>query len=264
MSLIDLLLHPQLREFHGDPGEYVRVKRHLLDHHSAYRAIHEDWYRRMLKARLMHGEAYGEEIELGAGASVFKQFHPTIKTSDISGRVGNDLLIDAQDMALPDQSVASFYALDAFHHFHFPRAFFYELDRVLIDGGVCVLIEPYYGPFRSLIQKLSADMHRFDKNAIVWERTESGIGAYPNAALPYICFRRDVHLWNTEFPSLKLVERSPLPNFIASLASGSLGGRQILPTPCYHLLKLLEVAVRPLTHVFTTHQLIVIKKEQPC
>ena len=60
------------------------------------------------------------------------------------------------------------YGMNCFHHFPDPDRFFTELERVLVPGGGCVLVDPYHGPFaRWLYPRLFAT-EGYDTDQVDW------------------------------------------------------------------------------------------------
>ena len=83
-------------------------------------------------------------VEIGAGVSGFKALCPDLLTTDIMPAEHLDMVLDAHDMDLADNSVRAIFGINCFHHFRDPEAFFRELQRVLVPGGGCILVEPFH------------------------------------------------------------------------------------------------------------------------
>ena len=58
----------------------------------------------------------GPRIEIGAGASLFKSFHPEVIATDIVPSPHLDMVVDALEMPFGDRSVRAIYAINCFHH----------------------------------------------------------------------------------------------------------------------------------------------------
>ena len=94
---------------------------------SAYSTFYED----MSKACDTYFKGSGLEIELGSGVGYFKTIRNQIITSDIREGFTYDMSLDATNMALENNSVKCFFAINVFHHLSKPTKFFNELIRVL-------------------------------------------------------------------------------------------------------------------------------------
>jgi SAM-dependent methyltransferase len=202
----------------------------------------------------------GQRIEIGAGVSFFKNIYPEIVSTDIKKADNLDRVLDALDMDLNDNSVRAFYGLNCFHHFPEPRKFFSELQRTLVKGGGCVLIEPYYGPIAAKMYKNLFDTETFDKNQESWE-SESGYMLGANQALSYIVFVRDKKKFEKEYPGLEIVRIKVMNNYLRYLISGGLNFRSLLPTFMSPVIKLTEFVISPFNRLLGLHYAIVIRKK---
>lgn len=82
-----------------------------------------------------------------------------------------------------------------------------------------------------------------------------------NQALSYIVFKRDLSLFLKKYPQLEVVEQKVLPNYLRYLLSGGLNFRQIIPSFCEPLIKLMELLISPFNSILGLHHSIVIRKK---
>lgn len=82
-----------------------------------------------------------------------------------------------------------------------------------------------------------------------------------NQALSYIVFKRDLDLFLKKYPQLEVVEQKVLPNYLRYLLSGGLNFRQILPSFCEPVIKLMEFLISPFNSTLGLHHSIVIRKK---
>lgn len=246
-----------------DGDERITVHRQILLERPLLRSVFKEYYTLIqnLDRKFFSGD--GKKIELGSGTGLMKDYIPDVLLTDIVSADHLDMILDAQNMTLPNESVRSIYGINCFHHFPDPRLFFNELHRVLVPGGGCVLIEPYYGPFASIFWKHLFDHEDFDKTQTSWELDPNQMGANSgaNQALSYIVFNRDRKVFEKTYPSLEIVYHRRIPNYLRRLASGGLNFKQLVPSWSQPLLKATEKVLRPVEHLFVLDQVIVLRKK---
>jgi SAM-dependent methyltransferase len=232
-------------------------KKKLL--HSAYKSFYND----MSKICDLNFPSHGLEIELGSGVGFFKKIRSSILTSEfIRKGIDYDMELDATNMKLSNNSVKCIFGINVFHHISFPTKFFKELDRVLVAGGGCILIEPHNGFLSKLLCK---NMHKdeyFDENAQDWDSTKKN-GPLDNAnqALSYIVFERDKLLFEKRYGhNLKIIHKQYILNGFRYIFSGGLNFKQFLPSFTLFLLKAFEIILSPFAKFWTPFRMIVIKK----
>ena len=151
--------------------------------------------------------------------------------------------------------------MNCFHHLTDPTKFFNELERVLVQGGGCVLIEPYHGPLARVFYKNLFDSETFDRSTIDWTNYNQGVMTGANQALSYIVFKRDIKKFNALFPKLEIVKTSVFNNYVRYLLSGGLNFKKIVPTQLEFIIKFIEILLYPFKRFFGLHHYIVIRKK---
>lgn len=258
------LYEPKVRGVDVDDNALLDIHTEILRKKPLLRSAFETFYRDMMNLcdRLL--TASGTEVELGSGAGFFKSLRPELITSDIRKGSHIDLALDAQNMALPDNSVRCIYAINVFHHLPDPDRFFSELCRVLRPGGGCILIEPHGGFGSALLHRYLHSDESFLPDAQSWQTTDIGgplSGA--NQALAYIVFERDIARFENLYGAhLEIAYRGYSLNAVRYLLSGGLNFRQLLPSAFEPILRMLESVGRPLARHWSFHQVIVIRKRQ--
>ena len=66
-----------------------------------------------------------------------------------------------------------------------------------------ILLDPYYGPFKSFLLKRLSPTEGFDKNFSSWETAVIGPMNGANQVLSYIIFVRDRNKFEKKYPRLK-------------------------------------------------------------
>jgi SAM-dependent methyltransferase len=256
----EFLSEPQLRGIHYDSDELIRVHRDILMAKPMIRGVFEELYRGCHELDEQYLAGSGTRIELGAGSSFLKKINPEIVSTDIKFGAHLDRVLDAQDMDLPNDSVRAFYAIHCFHHLPEPDRFFAELERTLIPGGGCVLVEPYYGPIASWFFKRMFTTESFDKNQSQWNTPSTGVMIGANQALSYLVFVRDREIFEQKYPNLEIIHTDALSNYLRYLFSGGINFRSILPAICIAPLRALERILTPFRKTLALHHVVVLRK----
>jgi SAM-dependent methyltransferase len=239
----------------------VYLHRDILRSKPMIYGVMGEFYRacRSLDEEFLSGD--GLRIEIGAGSSLMKDFQPEVQVTDIKPATFLDRVLDAQRMDLADGSVRAVYAINCFHHLPEPDRFFSELERVLVPGGGCVLIEPYFGPLAAFLYRRLFTTERFDPADPSWDGS-SGQGAMTgaNQALSYIIFQRDASEFARKHPRLAIVERRRLHNYLRYLSSGGLNFRQLVPNLATGVLRGVERVLTPVDHLLALHHAVVLRR----
>jgi SAM-dependent methyltransferase len=256
-----MLREPLLRGIEIDGPERIEVHRKILAAKPQMADVCRELYRTCaaMDADLLQGD--GRRIELGAGVSFMKEFFPDILLTDVVPAAHLDEVIDAQNMvSVQDRSVRAFFGIHCFHHFSDPARFFAELDRTLVPGGGCVLIEPYFGPAARLVYPWLFASERFDMKQSVWTGGNGAAMSDANQALSYVVLFRDRDLFQQRFPRLSVVHARPLGNSIRYVISGGLNFRSLAPNWAMPPLRWLERCLSPCRHLFALHHVVVLRK----
>ncbi len=260
-KLLDWIAEPRLAGVDVDSVDLVHLHRDILRSKPMIYGVMGEFYRtcRSLDEELLSGD--GLRIEIGAGSSLMKDFQPEVQVTDIKPAAFLDRVLDAERMDLADSSVRAVYGINCFHHLPAPDRFFSELERVLVPGGGCVLIEPYFGPFAAFIYRRLFTTERFDPADPSWDgSTGQGAMTGANQALSYIIFQRDAAEFRRKHPRLILVEQRRLNNYLRYLSSGGLNFRQLVPDFATGVLRGVERLLEPVDHLVALHHAVVIRK----
>jgi hypothetical protein len=245
-----------------DTEERIEAHARILARKPLLRDVFIDLHKNMRKLDERHfGTTPGLRIEVGAGVSPMRNSYPDVLATDVVSGPGLDRVLDAQAMDLPKEGVRAIYGQNTFHHLPEPCRFFNELMRVLHPGGGAILIEPFHGPFASVLYPRLFRSEGFDKGAPTWETAMDGPMSGANQALSYIVFRRDRALFQTKFPKLRIVQEQPLTSAVRYLCSGGLNFRQLVPNWSARALRGIEFALSPAVGFWALHQVIVLRRE---
>lgn len=261
IKLRNFLYDPRLKGVDVNSDELLLVHKRILQEKKMMKKVFSDFYSSCIQRNKKWFSGEGTEIEIGAGVSFFKTMYPHIIATDIKKSEGLDRVLDALNMDIESNTVRAIYGINCFHHFPNPSKFFNELERVLIHGGGCILIEPHHGWLASKFYKKLFDTECFDTAQESWENNENTIMTGANQALSYIVFVRDKALFSKKFPNLEIVEISPLTNYLHYLLSGGLNFRSLVPFSLRFLIVAKEFILWPFRNSLALHKIIVIRKK---
>lgn len=257
MGLLDKLKLPEVDNAASlDDAALSQLHRQIICKKKFLRRIYEDFYQELMEAAGFRPNK--SILELGSGGGFLKELYPTIITSDVLQLPSVDKIFSATAMPFDDQSLDAIVMIDVLHHIPDVRAFFREAARCLKPGGRVVMIEPAntcWGRF------IYTHFHHegFDP-AARWEFQSQGPLSTANGALPWIVFHRDRRQFESEFPSLQIMNiRHHTP--FRYLLSGGLTLRQLVPTWSYPVFKVLEFCLNPLSGSLGMFQTIILEKK---
>ncbi len=217
--------------------------------------LYIDFYRQLQKA--VPDSENRVVVELGSGGGFIKEVIADVVTSDILELPNVDKTFSALDMPFEEGGVDAFLMVDVLHHIVDSRVFFAEALRCLKVGGKIVMIEPANTLWSRFIYR---NFHHelFDTQAD-WQLEEIGPLSHGNGAIPWIIFSRDRMLFESEFPSLKIISmhtHTPL----RYLLSGGLKLRQLVPSFTYPAVKAIEFILTPANSLLGMFQTIELQK----
>jgi SAM-dependent methyltransferase len=256
MKLIDRLRLPETRCIRDldDPATTL-LHAKIVQKKAFLRRLYIDFYKQFSKA--VPDLEDKVLVELGSGGGFIKEVIANVTTSDILELPNVDKVFSAEHMPFEGNSVDAFVMFDVLHHIAEPRAFFKEALRCLKVDGKIVMIEPSNTLWARFIYK-NFHHERFDSRA-QWALGEAGPLSQANIATPWIIFSRDREVFESEFPSLKIVSiRSHTP--WRYLLSGGLSFRQLLPSFTYPFVKAIEYVLSPANGWLGMFQTIELQK----
>lgn len=256
------LYEPRVYGVNVDDNALLGIHSEILREKKILQSAFSTFYKDMSDICDRYFKVKGLEIELGTGSGFFKSLRPGLITSDVRKASHIDMELDAQSMALNNNSVRCIYAINVFHHLPDPALFFSELERVLQPGGGCILIEPHAGFTSALIHKYIHTDEHFDTQASDWQtRNIGGPLSGANQAMAHIIFQRDINKFNAIYGrKLELIYTGYELNALRYLLSGGVNFRQLVPSFMDYPLSLIEKIARPLARYWSLHQVIVIRK----
>ena len=257
------LIEPELRNVDVDSTEFTLRNLKVLKRKKILRELFESFYQELdFIDKAYFSQASGRCLEIGSGSSLIKETYPDVITSDIKNLPHVDKVFSALKMPFSDNYLRSIYGINVFHHLRDPSGFFNEASRVLRPGGGMILIEPYYGPFATVLLKHLHSSEGFDPYYPTWETHEpTGPLSNANQALSYIVFKREVQRFNDEFPEFEILLDKPHTH-IWYLLSGGVNFRQLAPDYMTRFIRNIEKVLAPLNPWLAILHTIVIRKRK--
>ena len=234
-----------------------------LESKKMLKSCYTDFYEKILKIEEKYKLKKKNDLrlELGSGVGFIKKFDRKIITSDVVYNKFTDKTIDANNIPYKNNKIDTIFGIFCFHHFRDPLNFLRDIEKKLKKGGLCILIEPYYGPLASIIYKKVHKTEYFNPNEVFNHKIKNKTAMEKaNQALSYIYFVRDRNKFYKKFPKLQIMHTSVFNNYLRFLFSGGLNFKKLLPDFFIFLVKIIEIILYPLRGIFGIHYIIVIKK----
>lgn len=237
-----------------DDVETTVSRRKILKRKKFLRKIYIDWY------EIVCSELDGTDgtiLELGSGAGFLKEIIPYVITSEILEVPHVDVILDG--LFLPfENSLSAIVMIDVFHHLNDASVFLQGAVNALKKKGLVIMIEPWVTFWSRFIYK---NLHHepFVPEASEWSFPKSGPVSGANGALPWIVFERDRHIFEQNFPRLRVKKVKPFMP-IRYLMSGGFTTKLETPSFLYQPVKGLEALFQPFMNFLGMFALIVLEK----
>ncbi len=204
------------------------------------RIYNEEFFARLLSSKTPGGIS----VEVGGGPGFFKQRLPSVISTDLVLCPWLDVVADAQALPFQTSSVTNVLGLDVLHHLAAPMKFLKEAERVLVQGGRLVLVEPWVTPFSYFIYRY---FHQEDcdlsahPSELGDSRVTPGKKAFDgNQAIPYLLFgTRNRQKTLAALPRFTCLAAEPFCLF-AYLLSFGFKPMNLLPEFLYPAVSMLE------------------------
>jgi len=237
--------------------ENVIKKKKILA--EVFRYYHKIFYQNFKKFSLNNND--GILLELGSGVYPIKRSYPKILSSDIINSDNLDLVINAENISLPDNSLGALFGQNIFHHISNPYNFFNSSLLKLKRGGVVILVEPSNSVLSKILHKNMHQSEIYDEKQLNWVGANSGPMTGANQALSSIIFIRDRDIFEKLYPNFEIIEIKSCKKYIHYLFSGGLNFKQLWPNKLIFLLDLFEFILTPFKNLLAVHHLIILRKK---
>lgn len=238
MSILKRLLeHPLTAGLSVDDPRTTELRIEIIRSKPFLRSIYHEWYESIITSL---PEKRNNLLELGSGAGSLKELLPNMITSEVFQTPGVELIADARNLPLTNESLDAIVMTDVFHHIPNVSQFLSEAVRCIRPGGKILMVEPWHTPWSHWVYT-----HLHPEPFITngdWEIPQAGPLSGANGALPWIVFMRDRERFELENPQLKIKVIKPIMP-IAYLFSGGISMRSLMPGWAYKLTRAVESAL---------------------
>jgi len=244
----------------------MKSHRMTLDKKPAFKQLSEDIQNGILKVIDLECRNVSSDLilEIGAGVIPLSSLSCHTISSDVEASDGLDCIASAMALPLKNSSVRAVVAQNVFHHIPNHNLAMQEFSRVLADGGLVILVEPYFGWFASLIYPALFSSEGYDKRLGLNEAITDEYGrTLPNQAISYQYFLAGKLGEIESYPSMEVIAAEPLPSGLRYLLSGALNFRKVAPNLVLKLLRSIEdiKGIRTILNTFAIHWLVIIKEK---
>ena len=179
--------------------------------------LYYNWYR-IIGSALKPGSI----LEIGGGSGNLKEFFPHAISSDVIFTPWTNAVLDAHQLPFKNSVLDNIVLFDVLHHLNNPANFFFEAQRTLKKKGRIVLMEPY-------ISWVSFFIYRFlHPEDLIWNidpfkqgySQENKNHLHGNQAIPTLVFEKNKHLFDKNFPGLKVIRKERMDFMIYPLSGG--------------------------------------------
>lgn len=256
LVLKSLLAHPRTRGLDIDDPGTTDLRRQIIREKRVLRGVYHRWYTELAK-HVPDTDAWA--LELGSGAGHMDRHVPRLIRSDVFDCSGLDLVADARQLPLADQSLRAILMVDVLHHIPSVERFFTEAARCLEPGGVMAMVEPWNTAWaRWVYQNLHHEPFRPDADS--WTFPSSGPLSGANGALPWIVLERDRARFEREHPGWSVQRLEPIMP-LRYLVSGGVSLRSLWPGVAEPALVAFERVLSPWRHRLGMFAVIVLRRE---
>lgn len=245
-------------EIDFDSIESSELARKILREKKCLRDIYTETYREMMDIKNRYLTSGGIIVEIGSGGGFIKDIFPEITTSDVKTISGVDLVFSADRLPFPDNSVAAIFAVHVLHHIPDITQFLREAQRVLVEGGGIVCVEPYWSPVAKFVYT-HIHVEPYNDRASTWLLDGSHPMSSSNQAMSYLLLKRDREQFKKLFPRFQLVYERPF-GFMRYIATGGIWLTPKVPQCAFGVLKCIEYVLQPLMPLLAIHHIFAWKK----
>jgi SAM-dependent methyltransferase len=205
-------------------------------------------------------------LEIGGGPGFYKEFEPSVISSDFIVCPWHDLALDAQFIPCANNSLDNVVALDVLHHMDNPIAFLSEIERILRSGGRLVMIEPWISALGYIINKymMPEDCDLDWKPGETFTKKAGKEKKQPfeaNSAFPFLLFTRFTNELEEIIPLMRIRKLETF-SFLGYLLSMGFREVTLLPSRLCEPVSRIETMTRPLWKNFAALKVLIVMEKK--
>jgi SAM-dependent methyltransferase len=172
-------------------------------------------------------------LELGCAHGLSREFlkFPNLVLSDIEKNPWTDMVIDAQNITLPDNSVDVVFSNNILHHLEYPCKALTEIERILKPGGYYLIQDVRASLLLRLLLWITKIEDINDKSD-PFDLSTSACGNKPwegNNAIPDLMFLKNPHRLKEVCPKLNMIECYPTSCILLMNSGGTTSNFPFIP-----------------------------------
>jgi SAM-dependent methyltransferase len=220
------------------------------------RAVYAGFYREIRKQLILTRP--GRIVEIGSGIGNLRQEIPDAVCTDLFPNPWVDLTCDGYELPFRDGALSHLLLIDVFHHLEAPAAFLQEAQRVLVDRGRLILLEPYISSFSFPVYGLC------HHEPIAWRQPISSARHFPRPRPYYAAQGNATRTFFAQRPpdwltSWLLIHKQVLAG-LTYVLSGGFSGPSLLPARCCSALAWLDRQLSRWPRLFGVRCLVCLEK----
>ena len=238
-----------------------KKNRSVYKNKSLLKCIYNDYYNQ-IHEQIKINNKY-PNLEIGSGGGNIKKVIPNCITTDqfIDDKI--DRVENVYNLSYENNSISNIILLDVFHHLRFPKLAINEMNRVLINEGRIIMIEPTMGEIYKLVCRIFHEEPLGLNTRIEWakdpEKIPDAEEYFAAQSLPWRAFIKNEMNVDDNF-NIKLVKQF---SDFAYLASGGYSYPSFYPKFLYPLIKQIDKFLSLLSiKIFGVRMMIVLEKKQ--
>ncbi len=222
----------------------------------ALRFVYTEWFKE-IAAYLCPGVS----VEIGCGIGRMKTVIPELYSMDLVKTPWTDIVGDAHQLAVKNNSISNLILFDVLHHLPFPLTFLSEAFRALRSGGRLIIVDPYISPFSGLMYGLFHP-EPFSLKHNPFKSTSALCSIDPlgsNQAIATLLFYRHRKAFRKQFNDFLPIMQKRFA-FFAYPATGGFGSTGLIPDKCICALHQIESILKPLSAMLAFRLMVVLEK----
>ena len=243
----------------NNSNHQLKIKKKQWEEKLVLRKIYKEIFTKI--ASNVDSSIDGSIIEIGSGLGTLKNELPKCIQSDIFYSTQIELVQNAYELALKDESISHIILFDVFHHLKYPSMALNEFFRVLSQGGRLIIFEPYISILGLLVYGL------FHEEPVRWLNTiklNHKLNLYSDKKRYYAAQGNATRIFNKvkkyNFLNSWNVIHKERMTLLSYVLSGGYSKPQLYPDSFFFAFKHVDKFLNKFPYLFATRLLVVLEK----